>query len=122
MTAQVVHDNDVAGRECWHEELLDIVGEALAVDGLIEHARGINPVVAEGCEEGHRAPMAIRHFGLKPLTDGCPAPQGGHIRFRPRLINENKSGWIKPTLIFLPLRAPPSDGRPQLFSGQNAFF
>jgi hypothetical protein len=40
-----VHDDDVAGPERRHEELLDIGFEAFAVDRPIQDARGIDPVV-----------------------------------------------------------------------------
>lgn len=46
VTAQIVHDDHVAGRERGDEALLDIVGEALAIDRLVEHARRVDPVAA----------------------------------------------------------------------------
>ncbi len=122
VTAQIVHDDDVAGRKCRHETLLDIIGEALAVDRLVEHARGIDPITAERREEGHRAPVAIGHFGMEPLADRRPAPQGRHVGLRPGFIDEDEASRIKPALILLPLLAPPSDGRSELFGRQHAFF
>lgn len=122
VTAQIVHDDDVAGRERRHEELLYIVGEALAVDRLIEHARGVDPVTAERRQESHRAPMAIGHLGMEPLTDRRPAAQRRHVGLRPGLVDEDETRWIKPALILLPLLAPPCDLWPELFGGQHAFF
>lgn len=122
VTAQIVHDDHIAGRECRNEELLDIVGEALAVDRLVEHAGGVDPVTSQGREEGHRSPMAIRHLGMEPLTDRSPASQRRHVGLRPCLIDEDEAGWIKPTLILLPLLAAPRDLWSELFGGQHAFF
>ena len=122
VTAQIVHDDDVARRERWYEELLDIFGEALAVDRLVEHARGIDPVTAERCEEGHCAPMAIGHLGMKPLANRRPAAQRRHVGLRPGLVDEDEARQIKPALIFLPLLASPCDLWPELFGGQHAFF
>lgn len=122
VTAEIVHDDDVAGRERRHEELLDIIGEALAVDRLVEHARRVDPVAAERREEGHRTPMAVRHFGMEPLTDGCPSAQRCHVGLRPGFVDEDEPGRIKPALILLPLLAPSRDLWPELLGGQNAFF
>ena len=69
VAAQIVHDDNVAGRECRHEELLYIVGEALAIYRLVEHAWSIDPIAAKRREEGHCAPMAIGHFGMEPPAD-----------------------------------------------------
>ena len=122
MARQIVHDHDVASRERRHEVLLDVIGEAVAVDRLVEHARGIDPVAAQCREEGHRAPVTVRHLGMKTLTLGCPAAQRSHVGLCPSLVDEDEAPWIKPTLILLPLLAPPCDPRAELFGGQHAFF
>ena len=122
VAGEIVHDHDVARRERGHEELLDIIEEARPVDRLIEHAGGIDPVAPKGGEEGHRFPVTVRHLGVKPMALGCPAPQRSHVGFRPGFINEHEPPGIKPTLILLPLFAPPCHLGPELFGGQHAFF
>ena len=122
VTGEVVHDDDVASRERRDEALLDIIEEAIAVDGLIQHARRVDPVAPQGGEEGHGFPVAVRRFGMEPLALGCPAPQGSHVGLCPGFVNEDKPGRIKPSLILLPLFAPPGDLWPELFGGQYAFF
>lgn len=122
VTAQIVHDDDVAGREGRDKELLDIVDEALPVDRLVEDAWGVDPVAPESREERHRAPVAIRHFGVKPLAARRPAPEGSHVGLGPCFVDEDEAPGIKPTLIFLPLRPPPGDLWAQLLCGKNAFF
>lgn len=122
VAAQIVHDDDVARRECGHEELLDILKEAGRVDRLVENARGIDPVAAQGCKKRHRFPMAVRHLGVEPLSLGCPATQGCHVGLGPRLVDEDEPPGIKPPLELLPLPTPPGDLRPQLLGGQDAFF
>lgn len=52
MASQVIHDDDVAGREGWHEELLDPGEERPAVDRSINDTGGIDPVVTKRCQEG----------------------------------------------------------------------
>ena len=122
VAGEIVHDDHIAGRQRGHKALFDIVGKTLAVDRLIKDAGCIDPVAAQGGEERHRAPMAIRHLGMKALSLGCPAPQWGHVGFCPGFINEDEARRIKPTLILLPLFAPPRDLWAKLFGGQHAFF
>ena len=119
---QIVHDDDVARRQGRHEALLDVIGEGLSVDRLVEHARRIDPVASQRGEEGHRAPVAIRNLGMEPPPARCPAAQGSHVRLGPSLVDEDEALGIKAALILLPLRATPGDPRPQLFGGQHAFF
>lgn len=45
--AEIVHDDDVAGRERGNENLLDIGCEASSVDGAVEHAGRIDAVAAQ---------------------------------------------------------------------------
>ena len=122
VAGEVVHDHDIARRERGHEELLDILKKARPVDRLIEHTGGIDPVAAKGGKEGHRLPVTVRHFGVEPLALGCPATQRGHVGLGPGFINEDEPSGIKPSLILLPLPAPPCHLGPELFGGQHAFF
>ena len=59
MRAEVVHDNNVAGSEHGHEQLLDISTEAPAVNGAIEDARRCQAVTTQGTKERQGAPVAM---------------------------------------------------------------
>ena len=122
VTAQIVHDHDIARFQDRHQKLLDIIGEALTIDRLIEHARCIDPVMAQGRKEGHRAPMAIGHLGMEPPAPRRPTPQRGHVGFGPGLVDEDQAPGIKSALILLPLFAPARDLWPELLGRQHAFF
>lgn len=122
VTGKIVEDDDIAGAERRAELFLDPLGEASAIDRLIEDERGVDPVTAQGGDEGHRFPMAIRHFGVEPLANRCPAPQRGHVRLGPSFINKDEASGIKPVLELLPLLAPSGHLGPQLFGGEHAFF
>jgi hypothetical protein len=58
--AEIVHDDDVAGGQRWHQELLDLGCEGLAVDRAVDHTRGSDGVVAQGGEEGAGRPVSVR--------------------------------------------------------------
>lgn len=72
--AEIVHDNDVAGLEHWHELLFDLGAEALAVDRSIEDARRSKTVEPQGTEEGERAPVAVWGKTAQGFAARSPAP------------------------------------------------
>lgn len=122
VAGEVVHDDDVAGRECRAELFFDPCREAGGIYRLIEDEGRIDPVAAQCGDEGHRLPVAIRRLGVEPLADRRPAPQGRHIGLGPGLVDEDQAPGIRSILELLPLLAPSGDLRPQLLGGKNAFF
>lgn len=122
VAAQIVHDDDVAGQEGRHEELLDIGSEGLAVDRAIEDARRVDPVMAERGQEGQRLPMPEGCLGDELLAPGRPAADRRHVRLGPGLVDEDEAPGVNPALICLPLCPPPRDCRPILFDGEQCFF
>ena len=122
VAGEIVHDDDVAGHERRTEMFFDPCGEAGGVDRLIEHEGRIDPVAAEGCDEGHRFPVAVGHLGMEPLSDWSPASEGCHVGLGPGLVDENQAARIRSSLELLPLLATPGDLRAQLLGGKNAFF
>lgn len=111
MTAQIVHDDHVAGRQRGDEELLDIGGEALAVDRAVAHAGRIDPVMAQRGEAGQRALLAERSAGDELVPAWRPAADRGHVRpfdclqgrrsgqAWPSLVDEYQTSGIKPPLL-----------------------
>ena len=45
--AEIVEHDDVAFFQGWDENLLDIGGEALAIDGAVDHERRVEPIAAQ---------------------------------------------------------------------------
>ena len=122
VAGEVVEDDNVAGCQCRAKLLLDPGGEACSVDRLIEDAGRIDPVAAQGGDEGHGLPMAIGHLGMQPLALWRPAAQRGHVGLGPGLIDKDEAAGIRSALELLPLFASPGDLGAQLFGGQHAFF
>lgn len=73
VAAQIVHNDDVACLKSWTQNLLHPCEHAVTVDGLIEHERGIDPIVTQRGDERHRAPVTVRNLGIEPLAHWCPA-------------------------------------------------
>ena len=122
VTAQVVHDDNVARGERWYEELLDPGGEAEAIDRAIEDAWRLDPIMPERGQKGQCPPMAEGRAGNQLLATWCPSADWRHVGLGPSLIDEDETPGIKPALILLPLLAPARDLRPQLFDGEQCFF
>jgi hypothetical protein len=122
VAAQVVHDDDIARAERWHQELLDIGEEGLAVDGAVEHAGRVDPFMAERSEEGQRLPFTVWHLGHEPLPARRTAVRAGHVGLGPGLVDEDEPLGVKPALILFPLRPPARDPRTILLAGEQAFF
>ncbi len=122
MATQIVHDDDIAGRERRDQELGDIGGEALVVDGTVKDARGVDPIMPQRGKEGQRAPLAKGCLGDELAAARCPAPDRRHVGLGPRFIDEDETPRIKSTLILLPLLASSRDRWPVLLLGEQAFF
>ena len=58
VTAKIIHDDDVAGRQCRREKLLDIGSKACPIDRTIKHAWCIDPIMAQRGKKRERAPLA----------------------------------------------------------------
>ena len=90
VAGKVVHYDDVAWFKRWAELLLDPSGKAGGIDGLIEYEGSVDPVAAQGSDEGHRLPVTVGRMGMKPLANRRPPTQRGHVGFGPGLIDKNQ--------------------------------
>src|SRR3546814_7658083 len=75
VTAQVIHDDNVAGGQRRQQALLDICDEALAVDRLVEDTGRVDAVTAQRRQEGHGAPVAVWNLGIEPSAAWRPASE-----------------------------------------------
>lgn len=122
VAAEIVHHHDVSLLQGGSEHLLDIDAEALAVDRPLDHPGGIDPVTAQGREEGGGVPMAEGGVALEARAAGAPAPQGRHVGLDPGLIDEDEAGGVDARLIFQPLLASAGDVRAALLAGDQRLF
>ena len=105
VTAKVVHDHDIAWLECRDEDLLDVSLERRAVHGAVQDERRVDPVVAQGCDKGHGAPVPVWRSANQALAFRRPATQRGHVGFRPGFVDEDEAARVDPALIPHPARA-----------------
>jgi len=115
VAAEIIEDDDVAGTQRRSKDLLDVSGKALAVDGPVEDAGRLDPIMPKGADEGERFPVAVRRFGDKPLSAVAPPAQGRHVGLDPGLVNEHEPPGIEPLLVLFPTRPAACDVRAILF-------
>ena len=122
VAAEVVHEDDVARREGWEENLLDVGAEACAVDRSLDDAGRGEPVATQRRQKGEGPPFAERRFGEEAFAPGASAMGARHVGLGPGLVDEDKPPRIDRRLTRSPLLTPPGDVRPVLFGGAKAFF
>ena len=122
MAAEVVHDDDVAGLQGGNKDLLEVGSEGLAIDWPVKNPWSVDPVEAQGGQEGRGLPMAVRDFADEPGAALCPSPQRCHIGLGPGLVDEHQPLRLNPALILCPLRPLASHVGTIAFAGDEAFF
>ena len=122
VAAEIVDDDDVVGLQGGDEDLLDVGPEALPVDWAVKNPWSLDPVVAQGGQEGRGPPPAVRDLGVEPHAAGRPSPQRRHVGLGPGLVDEDQALRLDPALILGPLRPPTGDVGTIALAGRDAFF
>jgi hypothetical protein len=122
VAAEIVHDDDVARVERFHQFLLDIGAEAKAVDRPVEDAGGCETMRAERAEEGHCAPMAVRGEAAEASALWPPAPDRRHIGLDPSFVDEDEAARIDAPQPSPPALAFARNIDPRLLKGEDRFF
>jgi hypothetical protein len=82
-----------------------IGAKALAVDGTLEQAGRVNPILAKSGEERRRLPVSLRDLVDEALSLRRPAAKPCHVGFRPGLVEEDETPGVDEPLIGSPARA-----------------
>ena len=122
VAAQIVEHDDIAGAKRGDKDLLDIGGEALAVDGPVEDTGSLDPIVPKSADECEGFPVSVRRFGDKPLAATVPAAQRRHVGLDPGFVDEHEPSGIELALMLFPPRPAAGDVRTILFAGEHGFF
>ena len=102
VTAEIVHHDHIARAQGRRQNPFDIGPEDVAIHGTVEDPRGVDPVMAQGSDNGRRAPMPEGSRAGQAFAFGCPSPQGCHVFLYPGLINEDQPPRINAPLMALP--------------------
>ena len=99
---EIVHDDDVAGRQGRGQNLLDIGLEGSRVDGPVDDTGSSEIIAAESGEEGTGLQVTVRHGTDRALSAQRPAISPRHIGLDPGLIDEDQMSGVQRWLILAP--------------------
>ncbi len=122
MTAQIVHDHDVAKPQGWEQLLTNIGAEAFTVDWAVEDAWRGEFVAAQRAQESQGSPMAVRGEAARALSPWPPAAKRSHVGLDPRLVDENQTSRIEATLPRSPALTATGNVGPGLLKSEQRFF
>ena len=104
------------------EDFFYIEQKTLAIDRPVDQPWRLDTVMAQGGEEGHGRPVAVRDLGRQALPARPPAPQRSHVGLGPGLVDEDQASRIDAALIGPPLLAPAGYVRAVAFAGDQRLF
>lgn len=90
MDAEIVHDDDIAGREGRDEELLNPGEEGDAVHRALQDERGGQAIETQPGDEGGRVPEAVRDGRMEPLAAKAAPVEARHFRVQARFVHEDQ--------------------------------
>jgi len=119
---EIVDDDGIAGPEAWDEAAVEVGEEDVAIHRPVDDERGDDAVLAQPADEGGDLPMAVRDAADQALAARAPAADGGHVRTRPGLVDEDQPARIKQGLPRDPLAARRRDVGAFLLGRVHDFF
>ena len=122
MHRQVIEDDDVAGSEGRHQDLLDVGEERRIVDRAIEDGRGVETVDPQRRHHGVGLPMAVGRVVAQPHAARAATVPADQISRDARLIDEDVAARIMQAERVLPAAPRGGDVSASLFVGEYRFF
>jgi len=122
VTAEIVHDHQIARLERRDQRRLHIGLETLGVDRAVDEPWRFDAIVTKGGQEGHRLPMPVGNLRHEPFADRRPSPERLHVGLGPGLVDEDQALNVDLVLAALPLRSPPRHVGTVAFAGHDGFF
>ena len=119
---EVIDHDNIAWAQGLGELGFDISVESLGVDGAVDDPRRFDAIMAQGRQECHGPPMAIRRMSDETCTAHAPAAQGRHIGLHPGFIDKDQPSAVNPALILSPLLSATRDLWPFLLGRHQRFF
>ena len=122
VTRQVVHDDDVAGRERWHQDLLDVGQKTGTGDRPIKHGRRGEACHAQRSEKRRGVPAAIRRVVGDPGAGQPAASAANQISPHTTLIEKHAARGIERRRRGASGRAGAADVSASVFRRVSRFF
>ena len=122
MGGQIVHHDEVARDQRWHQHLLDIGQEGIAVHRAVEDHRRGQSTPAQCAGEGGGFPVSVWHGCTAALAAFGPAAQASHLGGGAGFVDEDQALRIQIRLRVDPCPAPRGDVGPLLLAGVRGFF
>jgi hypothetical protein len=122
VTAEIVHDDDIAGRERGREDLFDIGEEGLAIHRSVEDERRGEAAGTQPGDKGRCFPMPIRNRRDEPLATRSASALARHVGGCPGLIDKDQTIWIQACLVGAPNLPCGRNIRPLLLGGVKRLF
>lgn len=120
--AEVVGDDDVAGLQGRHQDLVDVGPEALAIDRAVEDPRGGQPRDPQRGEKGARLPAPAGGVVVDARAARRPAVAPEQIVGDPGFVQEDEMGGIPGRRRRVPRDPRGRDVRPIVFGRTDCFF
>src|SRR4051794_20915613 len=95
VAAQIIEQDNVTGRQCRRQYLLDVSAKTPAVDGAPEHIGRADPGRAQSSNKHGLLPVTVRDTSPQPQAAGTPAIAARHVRGGPRLVDEDQAIGIE---------------------------
>src|SRR3954463_5574302 len=95
MAAQIIEQDNVAGRQCRRQHLLDIGAKTLPVESTLEHIGYTDPGCSQSGDQGGQLPVTVRDRSPQPQTARTSAIAARHVRGGPSLVDEDQAIGIE---------------------------
>ena len=95
VAAQIVEQDNVAGRQCRCQHLLDIGAKAPAVDRACEHLGRADPGRPQSGDQGGPLPVPVRARSPQPQAARASAIAARHVCGGPRLVEEDQAVGVE---------------------------
>jgi hypothetical protein len=122
MDREVIEDDDIAGAQGGHEDLLDIGEKAAVVDGAIKHRRRRQALRPQRRDDRVGLPVAIGSVIVQSAAAQTAAIPAEQIRGDAAFVDEHPLAHVAQWHPRAPVAALSRDVGPALFVGVHRFF
>ena len=79
MRGEIIHADDLAGRERWNQPLFEIAEKDFAVHRSVHDEWSGYTVLPQAGDKGRHLPVTVRNFGNESLAAPAASTRPGHV-------------------------------------------